>query len=326
MARMCRDSPHIALDIKWEDAKFRAQNDLKSIRNQLIECRRQFLELQRSSFNDGIQDLWSSLRGDLYSRFRELNIPKPRGKGFPVEIEVKAELDDGQSRREVDALQVFSESQVNALGIAAFVTRSQLVGHRMLVFDDPVQSMDEEHFKTFARDVLRLLIGKGLQVVILTHNDTFARDVSYWHYDRPDYITMTVRHSRRDGCIVEEGNRRVAERLRIAEKLIDNGQADDAWKRVRLSIERLYLVTYLKHGPDNFKGESWMHQTAEFMWGSGAGEIIEGKMPGAGERLKEILDLAAAGSHDSAIRGETDLRNSVEFVRGLLSELRLGGG
>ena len=316
----------IVTDLKWEDAKRRSQQDLSTIRDHLIDIRARFLESRRSSFNRGIQSVWSSLRGDRYSVFSELSIPEPRGRGYPVEIEVKAKLDDGRDTRLVDALQVFSESQVNALGISAFITRSELVGHRLLLFDDPVQSMDEEHFKTFARDVLGYLLTEGFQVVLLTHNDTFARDVSYWHYDRLDYVTMAVRHSRREGCIVDEGNRRVAERLKIAERLSDDGRAEDAWKTIRLSIERLYLVSYLKHGPSDFEPESWAHQSADYMWNEGAGDAIEARVSGAGRRLKEILDLSAGGTHDTAVRGETELLKGIKFMRSLLNPLRIGKG
>ena len=313
-------------DLKWEDAKLKSQHDLSSIRDRLIEFRGSFLESRRSSFNAGMQSVWSSLRGDTYSVFSELSMPDPRGRGYLVEIEVKAKLDDGSDTRLVDALQVFSESQVNALGIAAFITRSELIGHRLLVFDDPVQSMDEEHFKTFARDVLGYLLTRGFQIVLLTHNDTFARDVSYWHYERLDYVTMAVRHSKGRGCIVDEGNRRVAERLKTAERLCADGRDDDAWKPIRLAIERLYLVSYLKHGPEDFKPVSWGQQNAEHMWNAGAGEVIERTVPGSGRRLKEILELSAAGSHDAPVRGETDLRRSIEFLRSLLNPLRIGNG
>ena len=316
----------IVSDLKWEDAKLKAQQDLRAIRDNLIEIRGNFLESRRSSFNTGMQLVWSSLRGDTYSVFSELSIPESRGRGYLVEIEVKAKLDDGSDTRLVDALQVFSESQVNALGISAFITRSELIGHRLLLFDDPVQSMDEDHFKTFARDVLGYLLRGGFQVVLLTHNDTFARDVSYWHFDRLDYVTMAVRHSRRRGCIVDEGNRRVAERLELAERLCDDGLDYDAWKPIRLAIERLYLVSYLKHGPKDFEPVSWAHQNAEHMWNAGAGDAIERIVPGAGRRLKEILDLSAAGSHDASVRGETDLRKSVKFLRSLLNPLRIGNG
>ena len=109
-------------------------------------------------------------------------------------LEVKATLNDGVETKEIDALKVFSESQVNALGVAAFVTRSRLLGHDLLIFDDPVQSMDEDHFKTFARDVLPPILDEGRQVILLTHNETFARDISYWHHERSDYVTLAARN------------------------------------------------------------------------------------------------------------------------------------
>ena len=315
----------IIADLRWEDAKLRAQRDLQSIRNILLDFRRDFLESRRSAFNDRIQTVWSNLREDIYSRFSDLSIPETRRRRLPVEIEVKALLDDGNEIRRVDALQVFSESQVNALGIAAFITRSQMIGHRLLIFDDPVQSMDEEHFKTFARDVLGLLLDEGFQIVILTHNDTFARDVGLWHYDRDEYVSMSVRHSRREGCIVEDGNRRVHERLKHAEKLADDGKPDEAWRRIRLAVERLYLISYDKYGPDAFNPVSWTDHTADYMWDSGAGEVIVARVPDAEGRLKEILKLTVAGAHDAPARGETDIRVSIAYLKSMLGRLRIGG-
>ncbi len=200
-------------------------------------------------FNAGIGSVWGALRADEYSSFSQLHIPEPRGKGFPIEIEVKALLNDGEQQREVDALRVFSESQVNALGISAFITKSKLLGHKMLIFDDPVQSMYEEHFKTFAKDVLTHVLGEGFQVILFTHNEIFAKDVSYYHSDRPEpeYITMKILLNKRKGCLVEEGNRRVYERLRRAEKDTDDGHYDQAWVSIRRSLERLYVITKMKY-------------------------------------------------------------------------------
>lgn len=315
----------IVADLRWEQAKRRAQKDLEAIRDALIEYRQQFLESRRTSFNQGINSVWSALRADRYSSFSKLHIPPPSGIGFPIEIEVKAILDDGQQQKEVDALRVFSESQVNALGIAAFVTRSQLLGHQVLIFDDPVQSMDEEHFKTFAQDVLPHVLEQGFQVILLTHNDMFARDVSHYHYDRPGYVTMSMRLSRREGCIVEEGNRRVPERLKLAERKVEEGNLPEAWKFIRLAIERLYTIVYIKYGPPDFNPDSWREQTAEYMWDSGAGDIIEKKVPDSGNELKDILDMTAAGVHDKPPRGETDLRKSIKYLRGLQNMLGVGG-
>ncbi len=315
----------IASDFRWEQEKRQTQNDLRTIRDFLIEYRQQFLEARRIAFNEGIGSVWGALRADQYSFFGQLNIPPPRGTGFPVEIEVKAVLNDGTDEKEVDALRVFSESQVNALGIAAFVTRSKMIGHKLLIFDDPVQSMDEDHFKTFARDVLDHLLGEGFQIVLLTHNDTFARDISHCHYNRAEYATMSVRLSKRDGCVVDEGSRRVNERLKLATKLVDEGRKADAWRIIRLAIERLYLVSQIRHGPAGFDPNSWRDHPAEYMWDNGAGSIIEQHVPGSGTRLKEILDMTVSGVHDKSPQGETNLRQAIDYLKPLPAALYVGG-
>jgi hypothetical protein len=315
----------VADDLRWEQAKRQAQKDLEAIRSALMDYRQRFLDCRRTAFTEEIQGVWSALRSDVYSRFSQLHIPRPRGRGFPVEIEVKAMVDDGRTTREVDALRVFSESQINALGVAAFVTRSKLLGHKVLVLDDPVQSMDEEHFKTFARELLPHMLGQGFQVIVFTHNATFARDVSHWHYDRDGYVTMTVRRSRRHGCVVEEGNRRVPERLSLAERNVEEGNLPEAWRFLRLAIERLYTVVNAKYGPSDFNPDSWVDQAPEYMWNSGAGAVIMEKVPGSQRRLKEILDMTVAGGHDKPARGETDVRASIDYLRELLSTLKVGG-
>ena len=315
----------ICESLNWERARKSAQRDLERVRAALMSYRQQFLESRRLSFNKNISDVWDVLRKDRYSSFSHINIPPPSGRGFLVSFELKANLDDAANKREVDVLRVFSESQVNALGVAAFVTRSKLLGHTMLVLDDPVQSMDEDHFKTFARDLISEVLDDGFQIILLTHNDAFARDVSHYHSGRTDYVTMSIRHSRRDGSIVTEGNRRVSERLKLAEQMVDAGNADAAWRYIRLAIERLYTVTCIKYGPTNFKPESWQHQTADYMWNSGVSEIVRERLPDSADRFKDILDMTAGGAHDAKPSGETDIRDSVSFLRRAMNDLRVGG-
>jgi hypothetical protein len=136
---------------------------------------------------------------------------------------------------------------------------------------------------------------------------------------------MSVRLSRRSGCIVEEGNRRFSERLNLAEKKIDDGELKRAWELVREAIERLYTVTYIKYGPAGFKPDSWKDQTAEYMWDSGVGKIFDEKIPDIGGKLKDILVMSAAGSHDKPPRGETDVRNSIKLLKSLPEKLQIGG-
>ncbi|MGB6679799.1 MAG: AAA family ATPase [Candidatus Bathyarchaeia archaeon] len=323
------DLDDVAAEIRWEQAKNKAQTELKNLREIIKSSREVYLERRRLDFSESIGSIWEKLRNDRYSAFSKLRIPPPRGKGFPVEIEVKALLDDGERQVEVDALRVFSDSQVNVLGIAAFVTRAKLIGHKSLIIDDPVQSMDEDHFLTFAETLLPYLLTEGFQVVVLTHNDKFARDISHKFAENEDYVTMSIRHSRKKGCYLQEGNRRVTERLKKAEKYAEDGEFELAWSAIRKAIERLYLVTYIKYGPSNFNPHSWQDQTSEYMWGDEknprVGEIIENKIPKIGVRLNQILNMTAAGAHDKSPRGYTDLVNAIKDLRSLPQKLRVGG-
>jgi wobble nucleotide-excising tRNase len=46
----------------------------------------------------------------------------------------------------------------------------------MLLFDDPIQSMDDEHTESFKKTIVKDLLDRGLQVIVLTHMDNFAED------------------------------------------------------------------------------------------------------------------------------------------------------
>jgi len=318
------DQGNLLTDLSWEQSKKRAQAELEAIRDGLILARQTILNARRSQFSDGMTEVWQELREDKYSAFSRLYVPDPRGRGFPIEIEVKAVLDDSVRQVEVDALRVFSESQVHALGIAAFLTRARLLGHRCLVLDDPVQSMDEEHFLTFASNLLPYLLGQGIQVIILTHNDLFSRDVSHVFANADKYTTLRIRHSRRHGCQIEEGNRRAVERLKKAQALADEGKLEEAWRLVRVAVERIYLCTMIKHGPSDFDPRSWSNQTAEHMWTQGAGAIILAIAPDMAPRLKDILEMAVAGAHDKPPRGLADLTGAARDLRRLVETLAIG--
>jgi DNA repair exonuclease SbcCD ATPase subunit len=312
----------LKIELDWEISKKYAQHELKSVREKLIEYRHNVLESKRSAFNEEISIIWNALRGDRYSKFQSLYIPKSKGRGFPIEINVMAVLDDGNQVKKVDALRIFSESQINALGISAFITRSKILGHKFIIFDDPVQSMDEEHFKTFTSGILRKLLDDNFQVIIFTHSDQFAREIShnYWNYDQ--YTTMHVRHLRKQGCQVEEGNRRVSERLRMVIKFSDDGNFSEAWKYIRLAIERMYVIISLKYTP-KFNPSQWEGQTADYMWKQGTAQILDKHKPEFKERLKSILTMSASGAHDKSPYGQTDIMNAVKDINSLLSSLQI---
>jgi hypothetical protein len=315
----------LADHFRWQAALKQAQELLRNIRQSLIDLRGEIIEGARRAFSQSMAEVWDLLRSDPAGRFAQITIPPVSGKGYKLEFEVKASLNDGSQEAEVDALRVFSESQINVIGIAAFVTRSAALGHTILIFDDPVQSMDEEYFQSLAGRLVSKLIEDGKQVIIFTHSYEFARKLSHAHYARESYATLEARYSRRMGCVLGDGNRRVAERLKAAERLAEEGQLSEAWRRVRLAIERLYVLA-TKAADPSFDPDTWRSATAEYMWNAGAGQVIETRVQGSGQRLKNIVAMTVKGAHDVAATSVTDVLDAVKYLRTLLDPLRVGSG
>ena len=209
------DPDAIAADRAWERAKEAARDALQGAREALVSARQEMVESRRAELSAGMTRVGRAMRADTATAFSRLSIPAPRGRGFPIEIEVKAALSGGETggvdpdeprgsaRAEVDALRVFSESQVNALGVAAFVTRARMLGQRALVFDDPAQSMDEPRIEAFARGLLGELLADGMQVVILTHDEALAQAVEAAHGASPDVRSLRLRYTPEDGSRVD---------------------------------------------------------------------------------------------------------------------------
>ncbi|HKG94735.1 MAG TPA: hypothetical protein VKA84_22670, partial [Gemmatimonadaceae bacterium] len=209
------DPDAVAADLAWERAKEAARDALQGAREALVSARQEMVESRRAELSAGMTKVWRAMRADTATAFSRLSIPAPRGRGFPIEIEVKAALSGGDTggvdpdeprgvaRAEVDALRVFSESQVNALGVAAFVTRARMLGQRVLVFDDPAQSMDEPRIAAFAEGLLGELLADGMQVIVLTHDEALARAVEAAQGGRAEMRVMRLRYSAEEGSRVE---------------------------------------------------------------------------------------------------------------------------
>lgn len=72
-----------------------------------------------------------------------------------------------------------SASQLNCIGLAVYLATCTRSGSpfEFVLFDDPIQSMDDEHTEAFRKDVISKLVSQGFQVMLLTHMDQFANRV-----------------------------------------------------------------------------------------------------------------------------------------------------
>jgi hypothetical protein len=98
----------------------------------------------------------------------------PRGSGRRF-VALEAKLSSNGREEVRDALGVLSDSQLNALGVAAFLARAVLQETPFVVLDDPLQSGDDEHRDTFIDCVIPELLDSGMQVLVMSYDSQFKR-------------------------------------------------------------------------------------------------------------------------------------------------------
>jgi len=131
---------------------------------------------------------WKLLRPDESTSFEGVQ----RGGTGRRFIDLKAGLSpnaDGSAVKVRDAVAVFSDSQLNCLGLAAFLARSVRESVGFVVLDDPVPSSDREHRAMFLHRVLDELVRTGMHVLLFTHDDDTWKDVQerYKHLNLDTY-------------------------------------------------------------------------------------------------------------------------------------------
>jgi hypothetical protein len=187
-----------------------------------------------------IRRWWALLRPDELTTFDAV-VRRGTGRKY---LDVTAALAPQPATAGVvrNALAVLSNSQLNALGLSAFLARCQLLSSPLIVLDDPVPGSDREHRNTFSSDVVAALLDGGQQVLVTTHDSELARQlqVSHQHLGVNEFRASLV-DARTGSQIVRTGDD--FERLmldassQMHSPLVDNRRA--AGNALRIAAERL---------------------------------------------------------------------------------------
>ncbi|WP_133066982.1 hypothetical protein [Mycolicibacterium sphagni] len=125
---------------------------------------------------------WATLRPDELVRFGGVD-RRASGRRF-VNLTAKLAVSEEATPQVRDAVGVFSDSQLNALGLAAFLARQQLLGSPFVILDDPLPGYDPDHQVTFAANTVGTLLDDGVQVILLTHDPKVDVEVVGRHQHR----------------------------------------------------------------------------------------------------------------------------------------------
>jgi DNA repair exonuclease SbcCD ATPase subunit len=169
---------------RWKDIE--KKFEIKYILDNLKDLKKAVEQYVSKKMLDAISSELTSEVMEWYERIKTTGDPDVHFCGFDIERTTKGEL---KARRVqikatsygkdlVSAVSSLSESKLNALGLCVSIA-TNLKGNspfEFLIIDDPIQSWDAEHEAKFI-EVIRRLVDHGKQVVLLSHNEQWIKQV-----------------------------------------------------------------------------------------------------------------------------------------------------
>jgi len=224
-----------------------------------------------------------------------------------------------------DAVAIFSDSQLNALGLAAFLARTVREGNGFVVLDDPVPATDREHRAFFINNVLNELIGEGIQVILLTHDEQMRKDVEelYAHVGL-DSFTITMGNPIQ-GSFIKKNRDTLDSKLKLADQYLSSQDAEslkNAARTLRDAAERFCKLMLVQERRKNGERSALVTDYD----GKTLGQLrpmVEPLLtnntshPG---KLRVIVQRLNPGSHDHEVPPIGDLKQCLGDLKALRKE------
>lgn len=159
-----------------------AEKELQKASVALLDAR--FTEMSKT-----IKDWWLTIRPEELVDFLGVK-SKASGNRF-VNLIAALHTDAGATPVERDALGVYSDSQLNALGLSIFLARAELLASPIVVLDDPIPGSDPDHRLTFVQNTITKLLDDGVQVILTTYDGKLA-NWSKSHHDHRGLVSYEL--------------------------------------------------------------------------------------------------------------------------------------
>jgi hypothetical protein len=176
-------------ELQAEAARAARIGRLQAAEKALETATSRVLDRRFEQMSDAISRWWLTVRPEELVGFG--GVQRRAGGRLFVNLTAALRSDLHSTPVERDALGVYSDSQLNALGLATFLARAQLLDLPLLVLDDPIPGSDGDHRLTFAQHTLDALLGDGRQVILTTFDHKLADLAATLHAHR-EHLTYEL--------------------------------------------------------------------------------------------------------------------------------------
>jgi energy-coupling factor transporter ATP-binding protein EcfA2 len=333
LIELSENASGVLVDIQWFFAKNKIATLLECIRkDQLIPFRQKIFESKETVLNAGIKSTWAIFRRDDHAPtiYDCIKLPLPSGKGLKPKIEVRAKIRDRENDKIMPALSVFTESQINLLGMAAFLTKCNIEQQAIYVMDDPLQSMDDNHLEIFAEVFMKDILDGDKQLILPTHSQAVSDKIKLKYQFDSNITEYECSCLRPNGTSYALSDNYIANVLQKIEALISDGsqsQLKSACSKMRGEV----LEPFYKYLCYKYRGKSekaLKKATIESMMNeqNGLSDYFADYFPQQLDTLRNLQDFlnSSCDAHDSTDRTQEHVQRKFDELKAAIDAIKAG--
>lgn len=168
-----RHAGELACELDRAAARAKADARLTNAEKALSTAAGRVLDSRFEQMSASIARWWLTIRPEELVAFA--GVQRRAGGATFVNLMASLRTDPTAAPVVRHALGVFSDSQLNALGLSTFLARTELLRTPLVVLDDPIPGSDGDHRFTFAENTVDGLLQGGTQVILTTYDEKLAR-------------------------------------------------------------------------------------------------------------------------------------------------------
>lgn len=272
------------------------------------------------NLSDKVREYYNYINdGDAdFELIKEIRLPLAANEKITIEME------DGVSQ---DALHILSEGHVKILGLSILLAKAISEGITFLIFDDIVNSVDDDHRDGVARLLMTHTDFSNMQMILTCHGEIFVSMLEEYVSSSnlmTRYMFLPADTLDERGVFIKYQDPSIP--LEVAKRKFEDNQLKDSAMSCRRAVECITSKLWKKLSPSiggisvklrGLQGQPDLYSVTSALYEHTKGKYVQGAEI-INEDLKKMME---ASSWAKLNKGTHEDKNVPEFSRGEIKQL-----
>lgn len=170
------ENAQLIMDVQAESPKIQENNSISEAYNKFVKLLNAYKdklpELLVADLSEQVVELYNSFnRNDLPSELlATVKLPLSQNQRLEVSFQ-------NTPNQFYDPLHVLSEGHIRCMGLSILLAKNLKENCPLLIFDDPVNAIDDDHRESIRRTLFEDQLFAGKQIILTCHGEEFFKDI-----------------------------------------------------------------------------------------------------------------------------------------------------